>query len=53
MAELDAALAGATEGETRTFETELVAGDFAGQKAQVTVAVGSVKRKELPDLDDE
>ena len=53
MAELDAALAGATEGETRTFETELVAGDFAGQKARVTVTVGSVKRKELPDVDDE
>jgi trigger factor len=53
MSGLDAALAGATEGETRTFETELVAGDFAGQTAQVTVTVGSVKRKELPDLDDE
>ena len=53
MAELDEALAGATEGDTRTFETALVAGDFAGQKAQVSVTVGSVKRKELPDLDDE
>lgn len=53
MAELDEALAGATEGDTRSFETALVAGDFAGQKAQVSVTVGSVKRKELPDLDDE
>jgi trigger factor len=50
---LDEAIIGAAEGESRTFETELVAGDFAGRTASVTATVRSVKAKELPDLDDD
>jgi trigger factor len=50
---LDAAVIGASEGEERTFDTELVAGDFAGRAAQVTVKVRSVKQKERPELDDD
>lgn len=50
---LDEAIIGAAEGESRTFDTELVAGDFAGRTAQVTATVRSVKAKELPELDDD
>ena len=50
---LDEALAGMTVGETRTFSAELTGGALAGQTADVSVTVDSVKVKELPDLDDE
>ena len=50
---LDEALAGMESGAAKTFSTELVGGDRAGQAAEVTVTVRSVKEKELPDLDDE
>lgn len=50
---LDEALEGMTEGETKTFSTELPGGDQAGNTADVEVKVGSVKEKELPELDDE
>jgi trigger factor len=53
MAGLDEVLVGTTSGETRTFDTELVAGDFAGRAADVEVTVRSVKEKELPALDDD
>ena len=49
---LDDAIPGARGGE-RTFDTELVAGDYAGRTAEVTVTVRSVKAKELPELDDD
>lgn len=50
---LDEALEGATAGDERTFTTRLVGGDHAGEEAQVTVTVRSVKEKELPELDDD
>lgn len=49
---LDDALRGMSAGETTTFTTELV-GERAGQEAEVTVTVHSVKEKDLPELDDE
>jgi trigger factor len=50
---LDEALPGMSSGDTKTFRTELAGGQYAGQEADVTVTVHSVKVKELPDLDDE
>jgi len=50
---LDEAIVGAAEGESRTFTTTLVGGDQAGQEAEVTVTVRGVKVKELPELDDD
>ena len=50
---LDEALVGASAGDSREFTTQLVAGDFAGRTADITVTVRSVKEKELPELDDE
>jgi trigger factor len=50
---LDDAIIGLTEGETRVFTTTLAAGEHAGQEAQVTVTVKSVKERELPEPDDE
>lgn len=49
---LDDALRGMSAGESTTFTTELV-GERAGQQAEVTVTVHSVKEKDLPELDDE
>ena len=50
---LDDAIVGLSEGESRVFTTTLVAGEHAGQEAQVTVTVKSVKERELPEPDDE
>ena len=50
---LDEAIVGLKEGESRVFTTTLAAGDRAGQEAQVTVTVKSVKDRELPEPDDE
>ena len=50
---LDEAIVGLSEGESRVFTTTLVAGEHAGQEAQVTVTVKSVKERELPEPDDE
>jgi trigger factor len=50
---IDEAIIGAAEGESRTFTTKLVAGEHAGKDADVTVTVGSVKVRELPEPDDD
>ncbi|MBB1157251.1 MULTISPECIES: trigger factor [Amycolatopsis] len=50
---IDEAIVGANAGETKVFTTKLVAGEFAGQDAEVTVTVQSVKERELPEADDE
>jgi trigger factor len=50
---LDEAIVGLKEGETRVFTTTLAVGEHAGQEAQVTVTVKSVKERELPEPDDE
>jgi trigger factor len=50
---LDEALIGMSAGESKTFTAELAGGELAGNEADVTVKVESVKVKELPELDDE
>jgi trigger factor len=50
---LDDAIVGLKAGETKVFTTTLAAGEHAGEEAQVTVTVDSVKERELPEPDDE
>jgi trigger factor len=50
---LDEAVRGLSAGESRTFTSQLVAGEYAGQDAEVTVTVTAVKERELPAADDE
>jgi len=50
---LDEAITGKSAGETASFETTLRQGEHAGEQAEVTATVKSVKVKELPELDDE
>lgn len=50
---LDEAIVGVKAGESKDFTSKLVAGDFAGQDAVITVSVNSVKERELPEADDE
>jgi trigger factor len=50
---LDEAITGLKDGESRVFTSTLAAGEHAGQEAQVTVTVKSVKERELPEPDDE
>ncbi|MGD8150358.1 trigger factor [Ornithinimicrobium sp. Y1694] len=50
---LDKALRGTKAGETVEFQAPLAGGDRAGETADVTVTVQSVKARELPKLDDD
>ncbi|GAA4532935.1 MULTISPECIES: trigger factor [Nonomuraea] len=50
---LDDALVGMSADEEKSFRTELVGGENAGQEADVIINVKSVKEKVLPELDDE
>nr|MDP9168615.1 trigger factor [Actinomycetota bacterium] len=50
---LDDAIKGLIAGESKVFTTTLVAGEHAGDEAEVTVKVNSVKERELPEPDDE
>ncbi|MCV7259891.1 trigger factor [Mycobacterium shimoidei] len=50
---LDDAIVGLSAGESRVFTTTLAAGPHAGQEAEVTVTVQSIKERELPEPDDE
>ncbi|MEU6128547.1 trigger factor [Saccharopolyspora sp. NPDC047091] len=50
---IDDALIGASAGDTNTFNTDLVAGEYAGREAEVTVTLASVKERHLPEADDE
>ena len=50
---LDEALIGMSAGDSKTFSSELAGGDLAGQEADVTVTVHSVKAKDVPGLDDD
>lgn len=50
---LDEVLVGMSAGDSTTFTAPLVAGEHAGQDADVAVTVRTVKEKELPALDDE
>jgi trigger factor len=50
---LDEAVTGLEAEQSGTFQAELAGGQHAGQTADVTITVRSVKVKELPELDDE
>jgi trigger factor len=50
---LDDVLIGMSGGDSATFTSELAGGESAGEQADVTVTVQSVKVKELPELDDD
>jgi trigger factor len=50
---IDEAIVGSSAGETKTFTSKLVAGDFAGKDAEISVTVQSVKVRELPEPDDD
>jgi trigger factor len=53
MEGLDEAVRGLSADEGATFSTALLSGEHAGEMADVTVTVRSVKAKDLPELDDE
>lgn len=53
IAGLDDAVVGLSADESRVFTAKLAAGEHAGQEAQVTVTVRSVKERELPEPADE
>lgn len=50
---LDEAVTGLKAGESKTFTTQLVGGELAGEDVEVDVKVTDVKEQELPELDDE
>ena len=50
---LDEAIVGLQAGETTTFTAPLAGGDRAGEEAEVTITVQSVKVRELPPPDDD
>jgi trigger factor len=50
---LDDAIVGLSAGESRAFNTTMAVGPHAGEEVEVTVSVGSVKERELPEPDDE
>ncbi|MGH3736460.1 MAG: trigger factor [Micromonosporaceae bacterium] len=50
---LDEALVGMSADEEKSFTTQLVGGDYAGQDADVAITVKSVRERELPPLDDD
>ena len=50
---LDEAIIGMSAGESKEFTSTLVAGEYAGKEAVVTVKVNTVKQRELPEADDE
>jgi trigger factor len=53
IAGLDEALVGLAADESKEFTAQLATGEHAGQDAQVTVTVKSIKQRELPEPDDE
>jgi trigger factor len=50
---VDEALVGLSAGESKSFTSQLLGGDLAGEDVEVTVTVNGVKEQELPALDDE
>lgn len=50
---IDEAVTGAVAGDARSFRTELVGGELAGQTADVAVTVRAVNERELPTVDDQ
>jgi trigger factor len=50
---LDDAVTGMSAGETKTFDSKLVAGPRKDEEVDITVTVTAVKVRELPEVDDE
>jgi len=50
---LDEAVLGKNAGEEVDFRSTLVGGSHAGDEADIKVSIGSVKTRELPELDDD
>jgi trigger factor len=50
---LDDTLVGMRAGESTSFRTTLVGGDYEGREADVAVTVRTVKEQDLPEVDDE
>jgi len=50
---LDDAIVGLSAGESKSFTTTMAAGPHAGKEVEVTVTLGSVKERELPEPDDD
>jgi trigger factor len=50
---LDETIEGMIAGAATTFSSALVAGDYAGREAEVSVTVRTVKERELPPVDDD
>ena len=50
---LDEALTGLSTDESKTFTAALAGGDRAGEDAEITVTLQSVKERQLPDADDD
>jgi trigger factor len=50
---LDEAIRGLSADEEKTFTSTLVAGEYAGKDAEITVKVTAVKERVLPEADDE
>ena len=50
---LDEAVTGLKAGESKTFTSTLVGGQFRGQDAEIEVTVVKVSQQELPEVDDE
>lgn len=50
---MDDALTGMSTGESKDFQAPLAGGDRAGEQADITVTLGAVKVRELPELDDD
>ena len=49
----DEAVETLTAGETTTFTSQLLGGEFEGQEAEVELTLTAVKERELPEADDE
>jgi trigger factor len=50
---LDDALDGMSADESKTFTSQLVGGEHAGEDVDVTVTVSAVKEQQLPEVDDD
>ena len=50
---LDDALVGMSAGDSKTFESTLLAGELAGEPVEVEVRVSAVREQQLPELDDD
>ncbi|WP_336659385.1 trigger factor [Leucobacter sp. USHLN153] len=53
LAGTDEAIETLTAGETTTFTSQLLGGEYEGQDAEVEVTLTAVKERELPEADDE